>query len=29
LLEASDPVAQWLDRVLDLYGGLGRTALRA
>jgi glutathione S-transferase len=29
LLEASDPVAQWLDRVLDLYGGLGRKAKRA
>ena len=29
LLEANDPVAQWLDRVLDLYGGLGRAAKRA
>jgi glutathione S-transferase len=29
LLESNDPVAQWLDRVLDLYGGLGRSARRA
>jgi glutathione S-transferase len=29
LLEANDPVAQWQDRVLDLYGGLGRKAKRA
>ena len=28
LLEPSDPVALWLDRVLDLYGGLGRSAVR-
>jgi glutathione S-transferase len=29
LLEANDPVTEWLDRVLDLYGGLGREAKRA
>lgn len=29
LLEANDPVSQWQDRVLDLYGGLGRLAKRA
>jgi glutathione S-transferase len=29
LLEANDPVAQWQDRMLDLYGGLGRKAKRA
>jgi len=29
LLEANDPVAQWQGRVLDLYGGLGRSAKRA
>jgi glutathione S-transferase len=29
LLEAEDPVALWQDRMLDLYGGLGRTAKRA
>lgn len=29
LLEADDPVAQWQERVLDLYGGLGRCAKRA
>ncbi len=29
LLEPGDMVAQWLDRVLDLYGGLGRAAKRA
>jgi glutathione S-transferase len=29
LLDGNDPVSQWLDRVLDLYGGLGRTAKRA
>jgi len=29
LLEAADPVAQWFSRVLDLYGGLGRSAKRA
>ena len=29
LLEDNDPVSQWLDRVLDLYGGLGRNATRA
>jgi glutathione S-transferase len=29
LLEDNDPVAQWQDRVLDLYGGLGRSAKRA
>jgi glutathione S-transferase len=29
LLEANDPVAQWQDRALDLYGGLGRSAKRA
>jgi glutathione S-transferase len=28
LLEDNDPVAQWQRRVLDLYGGLGRSALR-
>ena len=28
LLEDSDPVAQWFERMLDLYGGLGRTAMR-
>ncbi|HET6607808.1 MAG TPA: glutathione S-transferase family protein [Rhodopila sp.] len=26
LLDPSDPVASWFDRVLDLYGGLGRSA---
>jgi glutathione S-transferase len=25
MLEADDPVAQWFERVLDLYGGLGRS----
>jgi glutathione S-transferase len=29
LLDAADPVAQWQDRMLDLYGGLGRQARRA
>ncbi len=29
LLDANDPLAQWLERVLDLYGGLGRSATRA
>jgi glutathione S-transferase len=29
LLENDDIVAKWLDRVLDLYGGLGRAAKRA
>ena len=29
LLEANDPVAHWHERVLDLYGGLGRCAKRA
>jgi glutathione S-transferase len=29
LLEDNDIVTQWLDRVLDLYGGLGRDAKRA
>ena len=29
LLEDNDPVAAWFDRVLDLYGGLGRSAKRA
>jgi glutathione S-transferase len=29
LLEDSDPVARWFDRVLDLYSGLGRAAKRA
>lgn len=29
LLQADDPVAAWLDRVLGLYGGLGREARRA
>jgi len=29
LLAADDPVAQWQDRMLDLYGGLGRAAKRA
>jgi glutathione S-transferase len=29
LLEANDPVAKWQDRVLALYGGLGRSAKRA
>jgi glutathione S-transferase len=29
LLDKNDPVAQWLDRVMDLYGGLGRSAKRA
>lgn len=29
LLDSADPVAMWLDRVLDLYGGLGRSAVRA
>jgi glutathione S-transferase len=28
LLDPSDPVASWFDRVLDLYGGLGRSAAR-
>jgi glutathione S-transferase len=28
LLEDSDPVSKWLDRMLDLYGGLGRRAKR-
>jgi glutathione S-transferase len=28
LLDESDPVAQWQSRVLDLYGGLGRSATR-
>lgn len=28
LLEASDSVAAWFERVLDLYGGLGRSAVR-
>ncbi len=28
LLEPNDPVAQWQGRVLDLYGGLGRSARR-
>jgi glutathione S-transferase len=26
LLEANDPITQWQGRVLDLYGGLGRSA---
>ncbi len=29
LFEDNDPVAAWQARVLDLYGGLGRNALRA
>jgi glutathione S-transferase len=29
LLEDNDPVSQWLNRALDLYGGLGRDARRA
>jgi len=29
LLEDNDPVALWQDRMLDLYGGLGRSAKRA
>jgi glutathione S-transferase len=29
LLDSDDIVAQWLERVLDLYGGLGRDARRA
>ena len=29
LLEANDPVAEWQNRLLDLYGGLGRDAKRA
>lgn len=29
LLDAGDPVGQWQDRMLDLYGGLGRKAARA
>jgi glutathione S-transferase len=29
LLDSDDTVAQWLERVLDLYGGLGRGAKRA
>jgi glutathione S-transferase len=29
LLEDNDPVAEWQGRVLDLYGGLGRSAVRA
>ncbi len=29
LLEDNDPIAGWLHRVLDLYGGLGRDAKRA
>ncbi len=29
LLDPGDPVAAWFGRVLDQYGGLGRTALRA
>jgi glutathione S-transferase len=29
LLEANDPVAVWQGRMLDLYGGLGRSAQRA
>jgi glutathione S-transferase len=28
LLEANDPVTEWQGRVLDLYGGLGRSAKR-
>jgi glutathione S-transferase len=29
LLESNDPISEWLTRVLDLYGGLGRSAPRA
>jgi glutathione S-transferase len=29
LLDPADPVAEWLGRILDLYGGLGRSAPRA
>jgi glutathione S-transferase len=29
LLAADDPIAEWMERTLDLYGGLGREALRA
>ncbi|HVY16778.1 MAG TPA: glutathione S-transferase family protein [Rhodopila sp.] len=29
LLEPNDPVAGWFERMLDLYGGLGRSAVRA
>jgi glutathione S-transferase len=28
LLAEDDPIAAWFERVLDLYGGLGRAALR-
>jgi glutathione S-transferase len=28
LLEGNDPVAEWFGRMLDLYGGLGRSAKR-
>ena len=28
LLEENDPVAEWFGRILDLYGGLGRSAKR-
>ncbi len=28
LLAADDPVAAWQDRMLDLYGGIGRAAVR-
>jgi len=28
LLDRNDPVAEWQDRMLDLYGGLGRSAKR-
>jgi glutathione S-transferase len=29
LLDDNDPISHWFDRVLDLYGGLGRGARRA
>lgn len=29
LLDKNDPVAEWQDRMLDLYGGVGRSAARA
>ena len=28
MLAADDPVLAWQERALDLYGGLGRSALR-
>jgi glutathione S-transferase len=29
MLAADDPVLEWIERALDLYGGLGRSAVRA